>query len=86
MDTNCKRDLVVNNLSEVLNRYILDVRNKPIVTMLTGIYDKQMVIFDGKREGGQTAGWEITPYYAEKLEMMKTFSRKCTTVRADVGL
>jgi hypothetical protein len=86
MDTNCKTDLVVNNLSEVFNRYILDVRNKPIVTMLTGIYDKQMVRFDGKREGGQTAGWEITPYYAEKLEMMKTFSRKCTAVRADVGL
>jgi hypothetical protein len=56
MDTNCKTDLVVNNLSEVFNRYIVDVRNKPIVTMLTGIYDKQMVRFDGKREGGQTAG------------------------------
>ena len=32
MDTNCKTDLVVNNISEVFNKYILDVRNKPIVT------------------------------------------------------
>ena len=40
MDTNCKIDLVINNLSEVFNRYILDVRSKPIVTMLVGIYDK----------------------------------------------
>jgi hypothetical protein len=52
MDSNCKTDLVNNNLSEVFNRYILDVRNKPIVTMLVGIYDKQMVRFDAKREGG----------------------------------
>jgi hypothetical protein len=86
MDTNCKTDLVVNNLSEVFNRYILDVRNKPIVTMLTGIYDKQMVRHDGKREGAAKAHWEITPHYAEKLELMKTFSRKCTAIRADVGL
>jgi transposase-like protein len=39
MDTNCQIDLVVNNLSEVFNKYILDVRNKPIVTMLVGIYE-----------------------------------------------
>ncbi|KAK1616226.1 hypothetical protein QYE76_021743 [Lolium multiflorum] len=43
MDTNCQTDLVVNNLSEVFNKYILDVRNKPTVTMLVGIYDKCMV-------------------------------------------
>ena len=29
-DTNCKTDLVVNNISEVFNKMILDVRNKPI--------------------------------------------------------
>ena len=27
-ETNCKTDLVVNNLSEVFNKYILDVRKK----------------------------------------------------------
>jgi hypothetical protein len=74
------------NLSEVFNRYILDVRNKPVVTMLTGIYDKRMVRYDGKREGGHTAGREITHHYTEKLKIMKTFSRKCTAMREDVGL
>jgi hypothetical protein len=49
MDTNCQTDLVVNNLSEVFNKYILDVRNKPVVTMLVGIYDKCMVRWDGKK-------------------------------------
>ncbi|XP_047050729.1 uncharacterized protein LOC124655949 [Lolium rigidum] len=86
MGTNCKTDLVVNNLSEVFNRYILDVRNKPIVTMFTGIYEMQMVRHDGKREGADKASWEIAPHYAEKLELMKTFSKKCTAIRADVGL
>jgi hypothetical protein len=36
-DTNCKTEMVVNNISEVSNRYILDVREKPIRTMLIGI-------------------------------------------------
>ena len=53
MDTNCKTDLVVNNLSEVFNKYILDVRNKPIVTMINGIKDKLLVRFHQKREGGK---------------------------------
>jgi hypothetical protein len=62
------------------------VRNKPIVTMLVGIYDKQMMRFDSKREGGRSSSWEITPYYAEKLELMKLYARKCISSRADVGL
>jgi hypothetical protein len=86
MDTNCQTDLVNNNLSEVFNKYILDVRNKPIVTMLVGIYDKQMVRHDGKREGAFKAAWEITPHYAEKLEIMKKYSRDCIPKRADLGL
>ena len=40
MDTICKTNLVVNNLSEVFNRIILDVRNKPIRTMLEAIKSK----------------------------------------------
>ena len=30
-DTNCKTDLVVNNLSEVFNKYILDFRKKNLL-------------------------------------------------------
>jgi hypothetical protein len=86
MDTNCQTDLVVNNLSEVFNKFIFDVRNKPVVTMLVGIYDKHMVRFDGKREGGQRSAWEIAPYYAEKLEVMKKYSRDCVPKRSDMGL
>ena len=77
-DTNSKTDLVVNNLSEVFNSYILDVRKKPIQTMIEGIKNKLMTRGFEKREGGQKARWEITPHYSEKLELAKKYSRFCT--------
>ena len=86
MDTNCKTDLVVNNLSEVFNKYILDVRNKPIVTMINGIKDKFLVRFHQKREGGKCARWEIAPTYAERLEMNKKYARDCKALIAGQGL
>ena len=46
MDTNCKTDLVVSNLSEVFNRIILDVRGKPVKTMFEGIRTKLMVRYE----------------------------------------
>ena len=70
-DTNCKTDLVVNNLSEVFNKYILDVRKKPIRTMIEGIKDKMMTRNYDKRCGASRAGWEITPHFHEQLEMDK---------------
>jgi hypothetical protein len=86
MDINCQTDLIVNNLSEVFNKYILDERNKPIVTMLVGIYDRCMMRWDAKREGAAKGTWEITSYYAEQLELMKTYSRNCIPKRADIDL
>ncbi|XP_045088290.1 uncharacterized protein [Aegilops tauschii subsp. strangulata] len=86
MDTNCKTDLVVNNLSEVFNKYILDVRNKPIVTMINGIKDNFLVRFHQKREGGKCARWEIAPTYAEMLEMNKKYARDCKALIAGQGL
>jgi hypothetical protein len=85
-DTVCKTDLVVNNLSEVFNKMILDVRNKPIRTMLDGIKDKLMVKYSGTRTKAESARWEITPYYHEKLEEAKKHSRHCKAKNADIGL
>ena len=56
MDYNCKTDLVVNNLSEVFNKMILDVRAKPIRTMFEGIRTKQMIKRQKTREKQRTAG------------------------------
>jgi hypothetical protein len=70
-DTNSKTDLVVNNLSEVFNKMILDVRSKPIQTMLEGIKNKLMVKYSGTRVKADSTLWEITPFYSEKLEEAK---------------
>lgn len=72
-----KSDLVVNNLSEVFNKYILDARDKPIVTMVEHIRRKVMVRLSLKRQGGDAAQWEITPIVAGKLEMEKNHARYC---------
>ncbi|XP_044454122.1 uncharacterized protein [Triticum aestivum] len=85
-DTNSKTDLVVNNLSEVFNKYILDHRKKPIRTMCDGIKDKQMVRWHRNRESGREARWEITPHYSEKLEIEKERARYCKPIQAGVNL
>ena len=85
-DSNCKTDLVVNNLSEVFNRYILDVRKQPIQTMIEGIKNKLMARFHEKREGAATARWDICPQFSEQLELAKKYSRFCTPRIAGTNL
>uniref|UniRef100_A0ACD5X716 Uncharacterized protein n=1 Tax=Avena sativa TaxID=4498 RepID=A0ACD5X716_AVESA len=75
MDTNCKTDLIVNNLSEVFNKQILDIRGKPVRTLFEGIRTKIMVKHESKRTGAAHAWWEITPTYSEILEENKKWSR-----------
>ncbi|XP_073367583.1 uncharacterized protein [Aegilops tauschii subsp. strangulata] len=82
MDFTCKTDLVVNNISEVFNKMILDVRGKPIKTMLEGIRTKLMVKFNTNRTKTETANWEICPTYAEMLEEAKYNSRWCQYLMA----
>jgi hypothetical protein len=53
------------------------VRNKPIRTMLEGIRNKPMVKYSGTREKAETATWEISPIYAQKIEETKRWSRDC---------
>ena len=85
-DTRCKTDLVVNNLSEAFNNYIIGSRDKPIVTMLEMIRTKLMEKCNDKREGVAAAKWEITPHYIEKLELEKTNSSYCRPVCAGRGI
>lgn len=79
-------DLVVNNLSEVFNNYIIEFRDKPIVTMLDKIRQKLMVRVNQKRDGGQQAMWEITPVVVGKLEVEKKYARYCNAYQSGVGL
>ena len=65
MDNNCKTDLVVNNISEVFNRMILDIRGKPIRTMVEAARDKLMVKFNEKRIGGRVLDGQL-PQHIQK--------------------
>uniref|UniRef100_A0A8R7TD71 SWIM-type domain-containing protein n=1 Tax=Triticum urartu TaxID=4572 RepID=A0A8R7TD71_TRIUA len=78
----CKTDLVVNNLSEVFNKMILDVRSKPIRTMFEGIRTKQMIKRQQTREKLQACRWTITPNYSEILEENKKYAKYCQADRA----
>jgi hypothetical protein len=82
MDNNCKTDLVVNNLSEVFNRMILDIRGKPVKTMFDGIRTKLMVRHESKRSCAARARWAITPTYSEMLEESKVWARPCKAVKS----
>ncbi|XP_037424460.1 uncharacterized protein LOC119289171 [Triticum dicoccoides] len=82
MDHTCKTDLVVNNLSEVFNKMILDVRAKPIRTMFEGIRTKQMIKRQQTRGKLQTCRWTITPNYSEILEENKKYAKHCQADKA----
>ena len=61
-DTNYKIDLVVNNISKVFNRMILNVRSKPIRTVLEGVRNKLILKYSGTRVKAVVARWDITPF------------------------
>ncbi|KAE8799712.1 hypothetical protein D1007_24799 [Hordeum vulgare] len=82
MDYNCKTDLVVNNLSEVFNKMILDVRAKQFRTMFEGIRTKQMIKRQKTREKTEYSRWMITPNYSEKLEENKKYAKYCEAHKA----
>ncbi|XP_073360082.1 uncharacterized protein [Aegilops tauschii subsp. strangulata] len=82
MDMNCKIDLVVNNISEVFNRCILELRSKPIKTMTDGIRSKLTVKYQGTKNKIEEARWEITPTYEERLEKSKKYSRFCKVAQS----
>lgn len=81
-----KTDLVVNNLSEVFNKYIIEARDKPIVTMCEYIRRKVMTRIAEKRDGVANAHWDITPIVAQKLEMEKKYARYCRVYRSGFHL
>ena len=81
-----KRDLLVNNLSESFNSYILDARDKPIVTMIEKIRRKLMRRFQLKREGMSKLTGKICPKIQVKLDNEGLKSSNCVSIYAGNGL
>ena len=63
-----KCDLLVNNISECFNSYILKARDKPILTMLEMIRKKLMRRYQVKRDGIAKLTGRLCPRIATKLE------------------
>ncbi|KAI8568527.1 hypothetical protein RHMOL_Rhmol02G0207700 [Rhododendron molle] len=75
--TNTKCDILVNNLSESFNSYVLEARDKPIVSMLEWIRRKLMSRFQVKRMGMEKFTGTICPKIEKKLEGKITAAKDC---------
>lgn len=82
----CRTDLLVNNLCESFNAYILEAREKPIIQMIEDIRTKLMERYNKKKEGIQKHGFRICSKIRNKLEKMKMLITECRPVYAGNGI
>lgn len=74
-----KCDILVNNLSESFNSYILEARELPIISMFEWIRRKLMQRIQVKKAGMAKYSGEICPNIHNELEKLKVESRNCFT-------
>lgn len=72
-----KCDILVNNIHECLNAYILKARDKPILTMLEMIRRKLMRMYQAKRDGISKLTSKLCPKVAKKLESIGLDAMDC---------
>ncbi|KAF7811832.1 putative Mutator transposable element [Senna tora] len=70
-----KCDILQNNIAETFNLFILDARDKPIITMFEMIRRLLMQRFVAKKEGMENYRGPICPRIQTKLERAKLESR-----------
>ncbi|KAM0825792.1 hypothetical protein ACQ4PT_069327 [Festuca glaucescens] len=63
-----KCDLLLNNICEVFNKYILDAREMPVVTCLKKIMNQLMIRFVSKRKETEDMCGTICPKIRKKLD------------------
>jgi hypothetical protein len=74
---NPKSDLIANNLSECFNSYILDVRDKPILTMLDTIKRKLMRRFQVNRASIAKMSGKLCSKIQVKVEKAGVKASEC---------
>jgi len=85
-DIGPKCNLVMNNLCECFNSYIIKARDKPILTMLEMIRKKLMRRYQKKRQGIREYVGEWCPKILAKLEQCVKEAGECTSYYARDGL
>nr|CAD1834514.1 unnamed protein product [Ananas comosus var. bracteatus] len=72
-----KCDMLLNNMCECFNRYILEARAKPILSMLEAIRCKMMNRLYMKMEAAEKYNGSICPKIIKKFEKLKEQSAVC---------
>lgn len=81
-----KCDMLMNNICECFNAYIVKARDKPIITMLEMIRKKLMKRYQLKRQGIRTYVGNWCPKILEKLEECGKDAAHCIATYAGEGL
>ncbi|KAK9274764.1 hypothetical protein L1049_022016 [Liquidambar formosana] len=82
----CKSDCLLNNMCETFNGYILEARDKPIITLVEMVRQPLMTKLIENREGMMGYRGPICPKIQGKVEKLKSQSRKCTSHWVGGGL
>ncbi|GMY12308.1 MuDR family transposase [Fagus crenata] len=83
--TNPKSDLIVNNLSECFNSYILDARDKPILTMLDIIRRRLMRRFQVNRASIAKMSEKLCPKIQVKVDKAGVKASECLLIYSGEG-
>jgi len=81
-----KCDLLVNNICECFNSYILKAHDKPILTMLEMIRKQLMRRYQLKRDGIAKLKGKLCPRIVEKLEAIGESASDCLSRFASDGI
>ncbi|GMY34089.1 hypothetical protein FCV25MIE_29331 [Fagus crenata] len=82
---NPKSDLIVNNLLECFNSYILDARDKPILTMLDTIRRKLMRRFQVNRASIAKMSGKLCPKIQVKVDKAGVKASECLFLYSEEG-
>ncbi|GMY04841.1 MuDR family transposase [Fagus crenata] len=82
---NPKSDLIVNNLSECFNSYILDVRDKPILIMMDTIRRKLMRRFQVNRVSIAKMSGKLCPKIPVKVKKAGVKASECLFLYSGEG-
>jgi hypothetical protein len=85
-NTSPKCDLLVNNLCEYFNAYILDARDLLIISMLEMIRTKLMKRYQAKRDGIRTITSRLCPRIVAKLDEIGVVAGHCYNTYAGGNL
>jgi len=81
-----KYDLIVNNLSECFNAWILKSHDLPIISMMEMLRKKLMKRYQKKREGIRTMDCRIYPKILARLDESTHDAGHCYSTYAEDGL